>query len=349
MRSRLPKMLHPLAGRPLVLHALGVAAEVTGRRPLVVVSPDQPEVTDAVAPQADTVEQPHPRGAGDALRSIPTGQRQHQGPLLVLSGDVPLLRPTTLQSLLDHHQATGAAATLLTITPHDPKGLGRILRDPQTGRITTDNAQAEYYPTDVVALIDGPVEALKAQDALEALGVNDRVQLARAAAEIRRRTLESLMLEGVTVEAPATTYVDPSVRVGRDSVLKPMTVLSGDTTLGEDCVVGPMAQLRDVHAGDRVSIGPSMLEECELADDVGIGAYVRVRPGTRLAARVQRGTHAAVKSSRIGAGSPTSHFSAVLDSEVGEGVNIGAGTGPCHYDGVSNHGTTTAHNGFAGT
>ncbi len=130
-------MLHSLAGRPLVLHALGVAAEVTGRRPLVVVSPDQPEVTDAVASQADTVEQPHPRGTGDALRSIPTGQRQHQGPLLVLSGDVPLLRAATLQSLLDHHQATGAAATLLTITPHDPKGLGRILRDPQTGRITT--------------------------------------------------------------------------------------------------------------------------------------------------------------------------------------------------------------------
>ena len=382
-------MLHPLAGRPLVLHALGVAAEVTGRRPLVVVSPDQPEVSDAVASDADSVEQPHPRGTGDALRSIPEQQRPNHGPLLVLSGDVPLLRAATLRSLLDHHQATGAAATLLTITPQDPKGLGRILRDPHTGRITaireerdlqatadqntrpecnagvyvfdaarlwpaldrltTDNAQGEYYLTDVVALIEGPVEALEAQDALEALGVNDRVQLAQAAAEIRRRTLESLMLEGVTVEDPATTYVDPSVRVGRDSVLKPMTVLSGDTTLGEDCVVGPMAQLRDVHAGDRVSIGPSMLEECELADDVSIGAYVRIRPGTRLATRVQLGTHAEVKNSRIGAGSRISHFSAVLDSEVGEGVNIGAGTVTCNYDGVSKHGTTIGDNVFVGT
>jgi bifunctional UDP-N-acetylglucosamine pyrophosphorylase/glucosamine-1-phosphate N-acetyltransferase len=381
-------MLHPLAGRPLVLHSLGVAAQVTGRRPLVVVSPDQPEVRDAVSHSADTVEQPIARGTGDALRSIPGQQRQQEGPLLVLSGDVPLLRATTLQRLLDHHTATRAAATLLTITPPDPTGLGRILRDPTTGRITaireerdlqatdaqppkecnagvyvfdaarlwpaldrltTDNAQGEYYLTDVVALIDGPVEALEAQDALEAMGVNDRVQLAQAAAEIRRRTLESLMLEGVTVEDPATTYVDPSVRVGRDSVLRPMTVLSGETTLGEDCVIGPMAQLRDVRAGDRVSIGPSTLEDCELADDVSIGAYVRIRPGTSLGAKVQLGTHAEVKNSRIGAGSRISHFSAVLDSEVGEGVNIGAGTVTCNYDGVSKHGTTIGDNVFVGT
>jgi bifunctional UDP-N-acetylglucosamine pyrophosphorylase/glucosamine-1-phosphate N-acetyltransferase len=380
-------MLHPLAGRPLVLHSLATAAAVTGQRPIAVVSPSQPELIEAIRSHADLAEQPQARGTGDALRSVPDALRP-QGPVLVLSGDVPLLTPKTLRALIAHHAATHAAATLLTVTPEDPTGLGRIHRDPRTGRVTriveerdlpqdgqpvsrecnagvyvfdgaalwpalerlgTDNAQGEYYLTDVVALLDGPVETLEAGDPVEALGVNDRAQLARAAAEIRRRTLESLMLGGVTVEDPATTYVEPQVRVGRDSVLRPMTVLSGDTQLGEDCVVGPMAQLHDVHAGDRVRIGPSLLTECELADDVEVGAWVRVRPGTHLDSNVYLGTHAEVKNSRIGAGSRISHFSAVLDSQVGRDVNIGAGTVTCNYDGAEKHGTTIGDGVFVGT
>jgi bifunctional UDP-N-acetylglucosamine pyrophosphorylase/glucosamine-1-phosphate N-acetyltransferase len=385
-------MLHPLAGRPLVLHSVQTAAQVTGRRPIVVVSPKQPEVAHAVEQHADVVEQEEPRGTGDALRSVPPGLRTSGGAgehaVLVLSGDVPLLTAATLQRLLDHHRASKAQATLLTVVPDDPTGLGRILRDPRTGRVaaireerdltpderattdecnagiyvfdgdalwpaldalTADNAQSEYYLTDVIAILDGPIEAVQAADAIEALGVNDRTQLARAEREIRRRTLETLMLEGVTVEDPATTYVDPGVRVGRDTVLRPMTVLGGGTVLGEDCVVGPMAQLHDVRAGDRVSIGSSMLDDCDLDDDVSIGAYVRIRPGTRLARGVQLGTHAEVKNSHIGAGSRISHFSAVLDSEVGEGVNIGAGTVTCNYDGDSKHGTVIGDGVFVGT
>jgi bifunctional UDP-N-acetylglucosamine pyrophosphorylase / glucosamine-1-phosphate N-acetyltransferase len=382
-------MLHPLAGRPLVLHALTLAAEVTRTRPIAVVSPDQPEVTGLIGELADLVEQPTPRGTGDALRSVPHHLRQ-PGPVIVLSGDVPLLRAATLQRLLDHHRTTNAEATLLTVTPPDPRGLGRIVRDPSTNRVsqiveerdlppgtpagpappecnagvyvfdgarlwpaldrlTPDNAQGEYYLTDVIALLDGPIETVQAQDPIEALGVNDRVQLARADAEIRRRTLESLMLDGVTVEDPATTYVDPQVRVGRDTTLRPMTVLSGATALGEDCVVGPMAQLRDVTAGDRVRIGPSFLEGCDLADDVEVGAYVRVRPGTRLAHGVYLGTHAEVKNSRVGAGSRISHFSAVLDAEVGANVNIGAGTVTCNYDGEAKHATVIGDDVFVGT
>jgi len=386
MRSRLPKMLHPLAGRPLVLHALSTAAQVTGARPLAVVSPGQPEVRAAVEKHADAVEQPQPRGTGDALRSVPRELRA-QGTVVVLSGDVPLLRASTLQTLLDHHHATQAACTLLTVTPRDPHGLGRIVRDPHTRRVTAiveerdlppgqpapeecnagvyafrgadlwpaldrlapDNAQGEFYLTDVVALIDGPVESVEAADPAEAMGVNDRVQLAAAAAEIRRRTLESLMLGGVTVEDPATTYVEPQVRVGRDSTLRPLTVLSGDTVLGEECVVGPMASLSDVRAGDRVSIGAATLEGCDLADDVRIGAYVRVRPGTRLERGAYLGTHAEVKNSRIGAGSRISHFSAVLDSDVGENVNIGAGTVTCNYDGIAKHETVIGDGVFVGT
>jgi bifunctional UDP-N-acetylglucosamine pyrophosphorylase/glucosamine-1-phosphate N-acetyltransferase len=380
-------MLHPLAGRPLVLHALSTAAQVTQRRPIVIVPPDLPELTEALQPHADTAVQPHPAGTGDALRSVPPQLRPTQGPVLVLSGDVPLLRAATLQRLLDHHNTTHAAATLLTTTPQDPTGLGRIVRDPRTrkvtqiteerdlpkgqpapaecnagvyvfdatalwpalDRLTPDNAQAEFYLTDVVALIDGDVEAVEAADPTEALGVNDRVQLALAAAEIRRRTLESLMLDGVTVEDPATTYVEPSVKVGRDTTIRPMTTLTGDTVLGERCEVGPMAVLIDVHAGDGVAIGPSYLERCEIADDVRIGAYVRIRPGTRLDSGVQLGTHAEVKNSHIGSGSRISHFSAVLDSDVGEGVNIGAGTVTVNYDGIAKHRTVIGDRAFIGS
>jgi bifunctional UDP-N-acetylglucosamine pyrophosphorylase / glucosamine-1-phosphate N-acetyltransferase len=380
-------MLHPLAGRPLVLHSLGIAAQVTGVRPIAVVPPDQPELAEALAPHADVAVQHEPRGTGDALRSVPPGQRPQAGPVLVVSGDVPLLRAGTLQRLLDHHRATGAAATILTMTPADPRGLGRILRDPRTrtvtaiqeerdippgqnappecnagvyvfeaealwpalDRLTTDNAQAEYYLTDVIALIDGDVEAVEAADPSEAMGVNDRVQLAQAAAEIRRRTLESLMLDGVTVEDPATTYVDPGVRIGRDTTLKPMTTLSGDTVLGEQCEIGPMATLVDVRAGSNVRVGPSYLEQCDIADDVRIGAYVRIRPGTRLDRGVQLGTHAEVKNSHIGEGSRISHFSAVLDSDVGAGVNIGAGTVTVNYDGVAKHRTVIGDRAFIGS
>lgn len=379
-------MLHPLAGRPLVLHAVDAAAQATGTRPIAVIGPGQPELQRAIEPHADTAVQTDPKGTGDALRSLPAALRT-DGTLLVLAGDVPLIRPQTLTALLQNHRATGAQATLLTVTPPDPRGLGRVVRDPRTrqvtqvieerdlpqaqpppaecnagiyafegaalwpalDRLTPDNAQGEYYLTDVVAMLDGPIEALHVDDHTEALGVNDRVQLAEAAAHVRRRTLESLMLSGVTVEDPATTYVEPSVRIGRDTTLRPMSVLSGATTLGEECVIGPGAHLRDVRAGDRVRIGPSFLEDAELQDEVEIGAYVRVRPGTTLGRGVYLGTHAEVKNSRIGAGTRLGHFCAVLDSEVGSDVNIGAGTVTCNYDGTAKHGTVIGDGVFVGT
>jgi len=380
-------MLHPLAGRPLVLHSLSLAAQATGSRPIAVVPPNAPELTAVIEPHADVAVQANPRGTGDALRSVPAALRPPQGPLLVLSGDVPLLRPATLRALLDHHARTHPAATLLTSTPQDPAGLGRIVRDPRTrkvthiteerdlppgataptecnagvyvfeaaalwpalDRLTTDNAQGEFYLTDVIALIDGDVEAVAADDPTEAMGINDRVQLAQAAAEIRRRTLESLMLDGVTVEDPATTYVDPTVRVGRDTTLHPMTTLKGATVLGEGCTIGPMATLVDVRAGDGVSVGPSYLEECDIADSVSIGAYVRIRPGTRLDSDVHLGTHAEVKNSHIGSRSRINHFSVVLDSDVGSDVNIGAGTVTANFDGIDKHRTVIGDRAFIGS
>jgi bifunctional UDP-N-acetylglucosamine pyrophosphorylase/glucosamine-1-phosphate N-acetyltransferase len=386
MRSALPKVLHPLAGRPLIDHVIEVATAVTGTPPVVVVGRDRVDVVAAIGARATCVEQAEARGTGDALRAVPERLRE-SGEVLVLSADVPLVRPQTLARLIDHHRRTRAAATLLTAMPANPRGLGRVYRDPETGRVVrtveerdlppgahappevsagayvfngarlwpalerigNNNAQGEYYLPDVLPLLGGHVEAMLLSDPEEALGINDRAQLATAEAVLRSRVLQGLMADGVTVEDPATTYVDDGVRVGRDSVIRPMSVIRGATVLGEGCEIGPMAQLRDVVAGNRVTVGASHLEGCELGDGVVIGPFNRVRSGTLLAAGVSLGTHAEVKNSRVGAGSRVNHFSCVLDSDVGEGVNVGAGTVTCNFDGNGKHRTVIEDGVFVGS
>ncbi len=385
MRSALPKVLHPLGGRPLILYVVDAVRAATGSAPAVVIARGDQAVRDLLGGAATCVEQPAALGTGDALRSVPEPLRA-TGPVLVIHGDSPLIRPETLRRLLEAHAASPRACTLLVGLPGDPSGLGRVIRDagghvvriveeadlppgepvpmecnagvyvfegsqlwPALDGLSTANAQREYYLTDVVALLTGPVEAVVVPDPDEVLGINDRRQLAAAEAVLRRRTVDALMLAGVTFEDPATTYVDAQVVVGRDSVIHPMTSLRGATTLGAGCEIGPMAVLTDVRAGDRVAVGPSHLEQCELGDDVRVGSYCRVRPNTVLASGVELGTHAEVKNSTVGAGTRISHFSCVLDSDVGEGVNIGAGTVTCNYDGAAKSRTTIGDRVFVGT
>jgi bifunctional UDP-N-acetylglucosamine pyrophosphorylase / glucosamine-1-phosphate N-acetyltransferase len=385
MRSATPKVLHPLGGRPLILHVVAAAVGAGTGRPLVVVSPDQPEVADVLDGQADTVEQPRALGTGDALRSVPDGLRS-QGSVLVLSADVPLIRAATLRRLIDRHADSEAACTLLSVIPDDPAGLGRILRDergqvqriveerdlrdtigaqtecnagvyvfdgsalwPALSRLHTDNAQQEYYLTDVIELLGGPVQAMQLDDPREAMGINDRRQLSTAEDTVRRRVLDALMLAGVTIRDPDTTYVDATAQIGADTFIEPLCVIRGDTVIGSGCSIGPMAQLRDVRAGDRVTIGSSHLEECELGEGVTIGSYDRVRPNTVLGPGVELGTHAEVKNSTIGADTRIGHFSCVLDSDVGKNVNIGAGTVTCNYDGSGKHRTTIEDGVFVGS
>jgi bifunctional UDP-N-acetylglucosamine pyrophosphorylase/glucosamine-1-phosphate N-acetyltransferase len=385
MRSAIPKVLHPLGGRPLISYVVDAVAAATGATPVVVVAAGQTAISDLLGDTAECVEQTQPLGTGDALRSVPTTIRA-TGPVLVTGGDAPLIRPETLQRLLAAHRSSPRACTLLAAVPSDPSGMGRLIRDagghvvriveeadlppgepvplecnagvyvfdgahlwPALDRLGTANAQGEYYLTDVVELLVGPVEAVVAVDPDEAVGVNDRRQLAAAEGVVRRRTLDALMLAGVTVEDPSTTYVDAQVVVGPDSVIHPMTSLRGATTLGTGCEIGPMAILRDVTAGDRVIVQAAQMEECELGDEVRVGPYCRVRPNTVLASGVELGTHAEVKNSTVGAGTRISHFSCVLDSDVGAGVNIGAGTVTCNFDGEAKYRTTIGDRVFVGT
>jgi bifunctional UDP-N-acetylglucosamine pyrophosphorylase/glucosamine-1-phosphate N-acetyltransferase len=385
MRSAIPKVLHPLAGRPILSYVVDAATAAAGGAPIVVIGPGQTAVRELLEGRAVCVEQEWPLGTGDALRSVPAAYRG-SGPVLVLVGDAPLIRPETLEQLLAAHATSARACTLLLGIPSDPSGLGRAVRD-EAGhvlriveeadlplgepvplecnagiyvfdggqlwealdRLNSANAQGEFYLTDVIELLTGPVEAIVATDPDEFIFVNDRRQLAAAAAALRRRTLDALMLSGVTVEDPSTTYVDPEVAIGQDSVIHPMTSLHGATRFGPGSEIGPMAMLRDVLAGDRVVVGASHLEQCQLGDDVRIGPYCRVRPNTVLASGVELGTHAEVKNSTVGAGTRIGHFSCVLDSDVGANVNIGAGTVTCNYDGAAKYRTTIGDRVFVGT
>ncbi|MGD0196064.1 MAG: bifunctional UDP-N-acetylglucosamine diphosphorylase/glucosamine-1-phosphate N-acetyltransferase GlmU [Candidatus Dormibacteria bacterium] len=385
MRSALPKVLHPLGGRPFILYVVDAARAATGSAPVVVTASGDARLRDVLGDAAICVEQAAPLGTGDALRSVPEALR-HPGSVMVLVGDAPLITAETLQRLMAAHASSPRACTLLLGVPTDPSGLGRVVRDdaghvlriveerdlppgepvpmecnggiyvfdgaqlwPALDRLTSANAQGELYLTDVIELLTGPVEALVAPDPDEFIFINDRRQLAAAEAALRRRTLDALMLSGVTIEDPATTYVEPGVQVGRDSVIHPMTTLTGSTQLGTECEIGPMAVLRDVRAGQGVVIGESRLEGCELGDGVRVGPYCRVRPNTVLASGVELGTHAEVKNSTVGAGTHISHFSCVLDSDVGEAVNIGAGTVTCNYDGEAKYRTTIGNRVFVGT
>jgi bifunctional UDP-N-acetylglucosamine pyrophosphorylase/glucosamine-1-phosphate N-acetyltransferase len=369
MKSATPKVLHPLGGRRIIDWSVDAATEATGQPPIVVIGPAHEAVAAHLGDRASTAVQAQPLGSGDALRSVPEELRS-DGPVLVSYGDVPLLRAATLRDLLAHRERTGAACVLLTMLPDDPTGFGRILRgpdgrveriveqrdlpDPATApresnagvyafdgarlwpaldRLTADNAQGEHYLTDVVPLLGGLVEALAVADLAETIGINDRAQLAAAERAVRERTLGALLEAGVTIEDPATTYVDATVAIGADTVIRPMSVIRGGTTIGSGCEIGPAA----------------VIEDSELADSVTVGPYCRIRPNTVLESGVSLGTHAEVKNSRIGPGSRVNHFSCVLDSDVGRDVNVGAGTVTCNFDGRAKHRTTIGDAVFIGS
>jgi bifunctional UDP-N-acetylglucosamine pyrophosphorylase/glucosamine-1-phosphate N-acetyltransferase len=289
MRSAVPKVLHPIGGRPLILYVVEAARMATGAPPIVVIAAGETQVSDLLGDAAVCVEQPTPLGTGDALRSVPNSLRD-EGPVLALVGDAPLIRPETLERLLAAHASSPRACTLLLGIPTDPSGLGRAVRDeaghvlriveerdltpdepiplesnggiyvfdgaqlwPALDRLTSANAQGEYYLTDVIELLTGPIEAVVATDPDEFIFVNDRRQLAAAEAALRMRRLDALMLSGVTIEDPGSTYVDAGVSLGQDSVIHPMTTLRGTTVLGTGCEIGPMAVLDSVKA-DRFAV-----------------------------------------------------------------------------------------------
>ena len=369
MNSRIPKVLHPVAGRPMLLWSMAAARALDPERTLVVTNPSQDGIQAALNGEGQTVAQREQLGTGHALSQV-SAEHRTTGPVIVLYADAPLLRGETLRRLLAEHREAGAAVTLLTAVLDDPGGYGRVLRArngvfrriveekdasdadrqiheinsgvycfsgrdlwPALLKLENKNRAHEYYLTDVVGLIKGKVNTVAVLDPKEILGINDRRQLAQAEHIMRERILDDLMSRGVTITDPRSTFVDADVSIGQDSVIHPFSTITGHSVIGEDCVIGPMTQVRDSTVGDGCRIERSHLEQVKIASNVTIGPFSRLRPGTELAEGVHVGTHTEIKNSKIGAGSAVPHFSYLGDAVVGANVNIGAGSITANWDG----------------
>ena len=326
------------------------------------------------------------RGTGDALAAaLPL--LEGDGDVLVLSGDTPLVSAGLLEGLLAAHRSARATATLLTCTLAEPTGYGRVLRDPE-GAVTgiveerdatptqrrlrevgagmyvfrrpalnglaslrPDNDQGEYYLPDLVpqVLAGGGLVATFEGSEEEARGVNDRVELAAAETALRRRLLERLMLAGVTVTDPATTYVDADVEVGQDTVLAPMTFLEAGTRVGARCRLGPNVRLVGCTVGDDATVSQAVAVRSVIGPGAVVGPFASLRPGTELAEGSKAGTFVEVKNSVVGPGSKVPHLSYVGDADIGTAVNVGAGTVFVNYDGARKHRTTVGDGAFIGS
>jgi len=320
MRSQLPKVLHPLCGRPMIKYILDSAGAVA-RHVVVVIGHGAAAVRQALGPNLPCVVQEQQLGTGHAV-GCALEQLPDQGKVLVLCGDTPLITPRELERLLK--DSAGSAAVVMTAVVDDPAGYGRVIRDrngsvqqivedkdasadekkvPEinTGtycfdlallkrflpRLSANNAQGEYYLTDIIALLKQhgyPVRATLVEDSRIALGINDRAQLAEAAAILRGRINHALMLQGVTMIDPENCYIDFGVRIGADTVIEPQTVIEGTTVIGSGCRIGPGAHLRNARVADGAIIRQAVVEERVVEKGAIVGPFVHVRPGSRVAA-----------------------------------------------------------------
>jgi bifunctional UDP-N-acetylglucosamine pyrophosphorylase / glucosamine-1-phosphate N-acetyltransferase len=386
MRSRQPKVLHPLCGRPLIGYALRAARTVADRIVLVV-GPNADGVRALAGSDVRVVEQRERLGTGHAVQQA--NAECGEGTVLVLPGDVPLLSGETLARLVDHHRSTGAAATLLTAVVPEPHGYGRVLR--QGGRVARivedrdatddqkkvdeigtsvycfeaqrlwsalsqvrpDNDQGEYYLTDVIGILaraGARLEAVIIDDPVDALGVNDRRQLASMAAVQRRRVLDRLMIAGVTIVDPASTYIDDTVAIGADTVVHPQVVIEGGSTIGTDCVIATGCHITSSRIGDGVLFKPyCVLTEVVVEDQAVLGPFCHLRPKSHVGPEAHIGNFVELKKTRLGRGSKANHLAYLGDATIGERANIGAGTITCNYDGFKKHETMIQDDVFVGT
>ncbi len=389
MRSKLPKVLHPLLGQPMAWHALETARQVTGSQPVMVIGHGAGAVRQALGPQAASYVVQEPQlGTGHAVMQAEPLLRDVSDLVLVTYADMPLVSPDTLRQLVAVHQMDPAVITMVTVIAADPRGFGRILRD-ASGQVQAivEEAQAtpeqlaigelnasvycfsagwlwpalhriplspkgEYYLTDLVGLAVAdrlPVQALVADDPAEMIGVNTRVHLAEAEALLRRRINQQWMLQGVTMINPEATYIEPGVSIGPDTLLWPGTYLRGSTTIGSGCELGPNTIIHDSQVGDACTILASVLEGATLEDHVEVGPFARLRKGAHLATGVHMGNFGEVKNSTLGPGTKMGHFSYLGDATIGAEVNIGAGTITCNFDGTHKHPTEIGEGAFIGS
>lgn len=388
MKSDIPKVLHPLGGRPMITWTIEASREATGRDPSVVVGPGTEEVQQAAGEGIRFVEQKERLGTGHAVMQSADLLRDRSDQVLVVHADLPLLRAQSMQRLIEIQERNPGPLTLLVAHSGVSRGFGRILRDderrvvgiieeahasPEQLEIQELNVGAycyeadwlwdhiselplspkgEYYLTDLVAMAvneGGEVAVATVDDLDEVIGINTREHLAQAELALRIRINRHWMHAGVSILDPASTYIGPDVKLGRDTVLLPNTHLWGRTVIGAACYLGPNTIVRESVIGDRCKVVVSVMEGATLESDVDVGPFAHLRKGAYLGQGTHMGNFGEVKNSTLGSDVKMGHFAYVGDATIGEGVNIGAGTVTCNYDGERKHRTEIDAGAFIGS
>jgi bifunctional UDP-N-acetylglucosamine pyrophosphorylase/glucosamine-1-phosphate N-acetyltransferase len=395
LKSQLPKVLHPIGGKPLLQHVIDAAKQVVPAKDIfAIVGHEAERVKAAVAKSGiGFVLQTEQRGTGHALMMSRDALAGYDH-VLVLSGDAPLIRAETVAQLRDYHLQQSAAMTLLSASPVDPFGYGRVLRKNKTSalvteiveeksltpkqrkaklreinagfyafavkplyshidRLKSENAHKEFYLTDMAAILSkakSKVVATPVADDMEVAGINTRVELARLDAMLRDRKCRELMLSGVSIFRPETCVIDADVEIGPDTMVEPSVQLLGATKIGANCRIRSFSVIQNSTLGDNVLVRPGcILDESQVANGALLGPYSHLRPGSEIGEGAHVGNFVETKKIRLGKGSKANHLTYLGDAEIGAGVNIGAGTITCNYDGVNKHKTVIGDGVFVGS
>lgn len=388
MKSNLYKVLHPVCGKPMVAHVIDHIQQLGTDRIVTIVGHGAEKVEETLGNVSEYALQSEQLGTAHAVLQAESLLADLEGTTIVICGDTPLIRSTTMQELIHHHRSLNAKATILTAFADDPSGYGRIIRgkngevlrnvehkdatdeeraiqEINTGtycfdnrslfnalnKVSNDNAQGEYYLPDVLSILreEGAlVTAFATDDFSETLGVNDRVALSQAEATMRQRLAEEHMRNGVTIINPDNTYISADTKIGRDTVLQPGTMLLGNTVIGEGCVIGPNSQITNSIIGDHSEVNASVVIDSEIGMNTAVGPFAHLRPQSNVGNHVKIGNFVEVKKSTIGNESKVSHLSYIGDAEVGDRVNFGCGSITVNYDGKNKHKTTVGDDSFIG-
>ena len=389
MKSKLYKVLHPVSGQPMVEHIINRVSETNPDQIITIVGHGAEQVKAQMGERSEYALQAEQLGTGHAVLQAASFLQGKEGTTLVISGDTPLLTTETLNNLFEYHQGKNASATILTAQAEDPTGYGRIIRDhigivekiveqkdttPEealvqeinTGtycfdnqalfealnKVGTDNAQGEYYLTDIIEILKDAgktVAAYQTEDFDESMGVNDRIALAKANELMRQRINKMHMVNGVSFVDPATTYIDAGVEIGSDTVIEAGVQLQGKTVIGSDCVIGAHSRIVDSVIEDHVVVEHSVIEKSLVKSHADVGPFAHLRPKAEIGEGVHIGNFVEVKNAEIGKNTKVGHLTYVGDATLGEEINVGCGVVFVNYDGKNKHRTTIGDHSFIGS
>lgn len=389
MKSSLYKVLHPVAGKPMVEHVMDQIEELHVDDVVTIVGFGSDKVKEQLGERSHYALQTEQLGTGHAVLAASDILADKEGTTLVICGDTPLLTAETLTALFDHHEKEGAKATILSAIAKDPTGYGRVIRNSKghvekiveqkdaneaelavtefnTGtycfdnqslfnslqQVGNNNAQGEYYLPDVIGILKQQNEIVSAfimESENDSMGVNDRVALAKANQLMHQRINLEHMKNGVSFVNPAATYIEKEVIIGKDTTIEAGVILKGKTIIGEQCWIGAHSEIRNSQLGDHVDVTSSLIENATLKNHIDVGPYAHIRPNTVIADHAHIGNFVETKNATIGEGTKVGHLTYVGDATLGKNINIGCGTVFANYDGKNKHHTTVGDHVFIGS